>query len=285
MMLFQIQTKFRDEFRPQYGTIRPREFLMKDCYSFDIDKTSSLAAYNAMVSAYHKICQEIGLDYQVVEADSGSIGGNHSHEFHALSDTGMDTLLIHPESNYAINTEKFDPDHCPYAKDELIERQGIEIGHCFHLGTTYSKTLNACFTDRDGEEKHVSMGCYGIGVSRLIGAIIEQYHDDNGIRWPASVAPYDVVVLNLRTDDSHHSTISEDMYQKLRSAGLNVLLDDRNTSVGQKLNEADLIGIPWQCIIGPKSLENKKCEWKNRHTDVTKLMPFGQWPKELTSCA
>ena len=272
VMLYQIQMKFRDEFRPQYGAIRPREFLMKDCYSFDIDKAASLKSYEIMLDSYHNIFQQINVDYRCVSADPGAIGGDYSHEFHVLTETGMDELLFDTDNNYAVNIENYDPETCFVSEDKLIRKRGIEVGHCYHLGTTYSKTLNANVTLPDGSKTTVVMGCYGIGVSRLVGAIIEQFHDDKGIIWPESIAPYDLIIVNLKTNDDHCVSEAERLYKELTASNYNILLDDRDLSAGVKFTEADLIGIPWQCIIGPKNLKEGKIEWKNRATGKSELL-------------
>lgn len=276
LMLYQIQTKFRDEFRPQYGTIRPREFLMKDCYSFDIDKEHSIKSYEIMLEAYHRIFQRIGVEYACVAADPGAIGAEHSHEFHVLANTGLDELLFDPDSDYAVNIEKYNPETCPVSEDKLIRRRGIEVGHCYHLGTAYSSSLQAEIALADGKSQTVVMGCYGIGVSRLVGSIIEQFHDDKGIVWPESIAPYNAIILNLRVDDGSCSEESEKIYRQLSDAGLKVLLDDRDKSAGAKLKEADLIGITWQIIIGPKNLAEGKLELKERKTGIVKTLTTNQ---------
>ncbi len=264
LMLYQIQTKFRDEYRPQYGTIRPREFLMKDCYSFDVDKSASIRSYGIMLEAYHNILRRMGVKYCCVAADPGAIGGEYSHEFHVLADNGMDELLFDPESDYAVNIEKFVSSDCPVPEKKLIRKRGIEVGHCYHLGSSYSSALNAEITLADGTRSAVEMGCYGIGVSRLVGAVIEQCHDENGIVWPESISPYDFHIANLRADDSNCSLQSEHIYKLIRNLGHKALLDDRDVGAGAKLKDADLLGIPWQVIVSPRNLAEEKIELVQR---------------------
>lgn len=277
LMLYQIQTKFRDEFRPQYGALRPREFLMKDCYSFDVDKTHALKSYEIMIEAYHRILKRIGLDYACVVADSGSIGGGHSQEFHVLSDTGMDDLLFDPDSDYAVNVERYNSDTSPVSRDRLIQKKGIEVGHCFYLGTTYSETLKAQIMLSGGAYKNVEMGCYGIGVSRLVAAIIEQFHDDKGIVWPESISPYDISLVNLRVNNEKCSDYTEKLYMELIKSGFDVLLDDRpDVGAGQKLVETDLTGVPYQIVVGPKNMEQEHVEFVFRKTGERKRLKVGK---------
>jgi prolyl-tRNA synthetase len=263
--LYQIQTKFRDEIRPRFGLLRGREFVMKDAYSFDVSKEAALESYEQMRVAYNKIFTAFGLDYRMVAADSGDIGGDYSHEFHVLAKTGEDELIFDPEGDYAVNVEKYDSATAPKPRDQLDTKRGIEIGHIFYLGTTYSAPMEANI-QVDGKLQPVHMGCYGIGVSRLIGAAIEQNNDENGIIWPRAIAPYDVHLLNLRPNDAECTAAVEAEKASLESQGLEVLVDDTDDSVGAKFSKADLIGVPFQCAIGPKGVKAGMAEWKNRAT-------------------
>jgi prolyl-tRNA synthetase len=276
--LYQIQTKFRDEIRPRFGLMRGREFVMKDAYSFDVDKERSLEAYEKMFAAYVRIFNRLGLAWRSVVADTGSIGGNYSHEFHVLAETGEDDLLFDPESDYAVNVEKYDPAEAPKPREQLEQRKGIEVGHCFHLGTLYSEPMGATVTLDSGQDTPVVMGCYGIGVSRIVAAAIEQNHDDKGIIWPAAMAPFQVGLLNLRREDKPCREACDKIYAQLTAQGRDVLYDERDLSPGAKFAEMDLIGLPWQCIIGPKSVAKGLAEWKNRRTGEIQELELGQLP-------
>ncbi len=285
-MLYHIQWKFRDERRPRFGVMRGREFLMKDTYSFDIDEESGVKSYNAMFVAYLRTFARLGLKAIPMKADTGPIGGDLSHEFIVLAPTGesevffdkafegMDPLAVNPKegddlqpivdswtSHYAATDEMHDADNCP---NELMTGRGIEVGHIFFFGDKYSKALGAAVQSKDGKLVNAQMGSYGVGVSRLVGAIIEAYHDDDGIIWPESVAPYKVGLMNLRVGDEGCDTACEDFYARLESAGVEVLYDDRNEGAGTKFKNMDLIGLPWQVSIGPRGLKNGVVELKNR---------------------
>ncbi|MCM8814780.1 MAG: proline--tRNA ligase [Candidatus Omnitrophica bacterium] len=222
VMLYQIQTKFRDEIRPRFGIIRSREFLMKDCYSFDRTDQESEQSYFKMKEAYLKIFERCGLSVTIQTADSGVIGGKFSEEFVAAGDCAE-----------------------------------LEIGHIFKLGTDYSEKLNVVYVDNDGSEKPVVMGCYGIGVSRVVAAIIEGNYDEKGIIWPVSVAPFTAIILPLNMSDNNTVEIANKMHDELQSAKLDILLDDREESAGVKFADADLIGIPYRIILGRKIAEGK----------------------------
>lgn len=280
-MLYQIQTKFRDEVRPRFGLMRGREFLMKDCYSFDTNLENAKQSYENMQQAYKRIFSRLGLDWRMVDADSGEIGGNFSHEFHVLADTGEDTLIFDSEGDYAVNVEKHDAENCDVPKDRLKERKGIEVGHIFLLEDTYSKQMGCQVLDENGKQVNMQMGCYGIGVSRVVAAAIEQNHDDKGIIWPEQLAPYTVHILNLRAGDAECDKACADMYTGLQSKGFDVLYDDRNTGAGQKFADADLIGCPWQCALGPRGLKEGQAEWKNRRTGENLNLPIGDVPHDL----
>lgn len=283
VMLYQIQTKFRDEIRPRFGLMRGREFMMKDCYSFDVSRESALESYEKMRLAYHAIFKRLGLEYRQVLADTGAIGGNYSHEFHVLAETGEDDLLFDPTGDYAVNVEKYVEAEAPKPKDQLEQKKGIEVGHIFLLEDVYSKPMNATVVAQDGKPVPVVMGCYGIGVSRLVAAAIEQNFDENGIVWPDPIAPFKVGIIAMKMKNDDVKEAAEKLYADLQSQGVEVLLDDRDVSPGQKFNEMDLIGLPWQCVIGPKGLENGVMEWKNRKTGEKMELPFGELPQSFTA--
>jgi prolyl-tRNA synthetase len=262
---------------------------MKDAYSFDLDKEGARRSYNKMFVSYLRTYERMGLTAIPMAADTGPIGGDMSHEFLILADTGESEIACHKDllgkrwadrdidfegdlqpiveeftSHYAATDEKRDPEKEKALGADLVTARGIEVGHIFYFGTKYSAKLGAIVTDRDGKEVTVEMGSYGIGVSRLVGAIIEASHDDNGIVWPESVAPFHVGLVNLKAGDDKTTAACEDLYGKLRSAGVEVLYDDREERAGQKFAEMDLIGLPWQLIVGPRGLENGVVELKNR---------------------
>ena len=288
--LYHIQWKFRDEVRPRFGIMRGREFLMKDAYSFDSDAAGARAAYNRMFVSYLKTFARMGLTAIPMEADTGPIGGDMSHEFIILAETGESGVYFHKDwldadlvtqvnydedlqpvvdrftSLYARADEKHDPETCPVAADELMSLRGIEVGHIFYFGEKYSAAMGASVTAPDGTNKPVHMGSYGIGVSRLVGGIIEASHDDRGIIWPRAVAPFDVAVVNLKAGDETCDSCAEDLYAKLQAAGADPLYDDRDDRPGAKLAAIDLIGIPWQILVGPRGMANGVVEVKNRRT-------------------
>ena len=288
--LYHIQWKFRDEVRPRFGIMRGREFLMKDAYSFDSDAAGARAAYNRMFVSYLKTFARMGLTAIPMEADTGPIGGDMSHEFIILAETGESGVYFHKDwldadlvtqvnydedlqpvvdrftSLYARADEKHDPETCPVATDELISLRGIEVGHIFYFGEKYSAAMGASVTAPDGTNKPVHMGSYGIGVSRLVGGIIEASHDDRGIIWPRAVAPFDVAVVNLKAEDETCDSCADDLYAKLQTAGADPLYDDRDDRPGAKLAAIDLIGIPWQIVVGPRGMAKSVVEVKNRRT-------------------
>jgi len=280
--LYNIQWKFRDEIRPRFGVMRGREFLMKDNYSFDLDYEGARASYQAMLDAYVRTFARMGLTAIPVRADSGAIGGTLSHEFQILAETGesqiyydeaYETLsadevtLERLQTLYAAADEMHKPDDCPVPPEKLKTARGIEVGHVFYFGTKYSIPLGAYVMGPDGKQLPVEMGSYGIGVSRLVGALIEANHDDKGIIWPESVAPFKVGLLNLNIKDAATNAVADDIYQKLINQGVEVLYDDRDQGPGSKFADMDLIGLPWQIIIGPKGIAAGRVEVKNRRTD------------------
>lgn len=280
--LYQISWKFRDEIRPRFGLMRCREFLMKDAYSFDIDEKSALLAYEKMFIAYLKAFKRMGLKAIPVKADTGSMGGDYSHEFHILANTGESTIyyedgleeflassdvLMEDFSKYYANEkEKHDPEHCPISEDKLLTKKGIEVGHIFYLGDKYTKAMDMQIQDQTGQLIYPKMGCYGIGVSRLVAAIIEANHDDKGIVWPASISPFEAIILSLKPEDETCASTVSDLYDALCALGKEVLVDDTSDSIGVKFNRAELIGTPWIIAIGPKSLATGVAEVKQRAT-------------------
>lgn len=280
--LYQIQWKFRDEIRPRFGVMRAREFLMKDAYSFHMDKESALTTYKDMLVAYTKAYARMGLVAIPVKADTGSMGGDHSHEFHILAETGEsqifyeDSVLEYLTSKditlegfsqfYANEESKHDPASCPIPLDKINVKRGIEVGHIFYLGDKYSKSMGVSIQDKDGTFKHPDMGCYGVGISRLIAAIIEANHDDNGIIWPENVAPFQVGIINLKPEDEACNNMALDLYDALRAHDIEVLNDDTEDSAGNKFARMDLIGLPWTVVIGPRSAKEGMAELKHRKT-------------------
>ncbi len=281
--LYQIQWKFRDEVRPRFGVMRGREFLMKDNYSFDLDRDGAIRSYNNMFLAYLKTFKRMGLTAIPMRAETGPIGGDLSHEFQILAETGEsaayydaafedidflsdDLDIDHLMSLYAATDDQHDPAACPVPADRLRSGRGIEVGHIFFFGTTYSDKMSAKVMGPDGEEVAVQMGSYGIGVSRLVGALIEAFHDDAGIIWPEAVAPYDLALINLRPGDDACDRVVADLETKLGRAGRDVLVDDRDDRPGAKFAAMDLIGLPWQAVVGPRGLKNGVVELKNRAT-------------------
>lgn len=292
--LYHIQWKFRDEVRPRFGVMRSREFLMKDAYSFDLDQAGAVHSYNKMFVAYLRTFARMGLKAIPMRADTGPIGGNLSHEFIILASTGESEVFCHADylnfdipaadtafddipglqstvdkwtSLYAATSEMHDAsafDAVP--ADKKMSARGIEVGHIFYFGTKYSEPMGAKVMGPDGQERPVHMGSYGIGPSRLIAAIIEASHDENGIIWPEAVAPFDVAILNLKTGDSATDGACERLYRELSALGRDVLYDDRDERPGGKFATADLIGVPWQVVIGPKGLAEGKVELKRRAT-------------------
>lgn len=289
--LYNIQWKFRDEVRPRFGVMRGREFLMKDAYSFDIDEAGARHSYNRMFIAYLRTYRRMGLRAIPMQADTGPIGGDLSHEFIVLAPTGESEVFYHRNweqdrdltvdqddpaalqafvsgltADYAATDEKRDAAREAAGGDAIQQSRGIEVGHIFYFGTKYSKAMGMTVQGPDGNPIIPQMGSYGIGVSRLMGAIIEASHDDNGIIWPESVAPYRIGLINMRVDDAGCTAASDDLYAKLSAAGVEVLYDDRDERGGAKFATMDVIGLPWQVVIGPKGIANGVVELKNRAT-------------------
>lgn len=292
--LYHIQLKFRDEIRPRFGTMRSREFMMKDAYSFDIDKQSATQAYNRMFAAYLRTFSRMGLRAVPMKADTGPIGGDLSHEFIILADTGESEVFCHRDylefdipggetdfqdvdalqtifdkwtSLYAATSEMHDAGAFAQVDEGAqLSARGIEVGHIFYFGTKYSEPMGAKVMGPDGKEHLVHMGSYGIGPTRLVPAIIEASHDENGIIWPDGVAPFDICIINMKAGDAACDAACEKLYGELTAAGRDVIYDDRNERAGAKFATADLIGIPQQVVVGPRSVAAGEVEIKDRKT-------------------
>jgi prolyl-tRNA synthetase len=299
--LYHIQWKFRDEVRPRFGTMRSREFLMKDAYSFDLDKDAAVAAYERMFVAYLRTYARMGLTAIPMRADTGPIGGDLSHEWIILAETGESQVFCHADilekkipgkdvdfrgdlkpifndwtSLYAATEEMVD--HAEYEaavpEDKRVSARGIEVGHIFYFGTKYSAPMKANVTGPDGKDVTVHMGSYGIGLTRVVPAIIEASHDENGIVWPVSVAPFEAVLINLKKGDADTDAACEKLYEELNAAGLDMLYDDRDQPAGSKFATADLVGIPYQIILGPRGLKSGEVEIKHRKSGERETLPL-----------
>jgi prolyl-tRNA synthetase len=285
LVLYQIQTKFRDERRPRYGLLRGREFLMKDAYSFHMNWEGLDDTYAAMFQAYHRIFEQIGLRFRAVEADSGAMGGHgETHEFIALADIGEDTIVSCIKCSYAANLERAESvegagkygqvqegDRCLKCEGKLVFSRGIELGHVFQLGTKYTEALKVQLINEEGKQQHPIMGCYGIGISRVMSAIVEQNHDQQGIVWPASVSPFQVHLITVFVQDEKQMNLSLNLYRRLLDSDVEVLWDDRAERPGVKFNDADLIGIPIRLIIG-KNAEQGLIEYRERSVNESILI-------------
>ncbi|CAA6605589.1 Proline--tRNA ligase [Rhodospirillaceae bacterium LM-1] len=290
-ILYHIQWKFRDEVRPRFGVMRGREFLMKDSYSFDLDYAGAKRSYETMFVAYLRTFAKLGLKAIPMAADTGPIGGDLSHEFIILAETGESQVYCHKDlldidvlsepvdyagdvttmverftSLYAATDEKHDVKQADLLGDKLVSARGIEVGHIFYFGTKYSAALGAMVQGPGGENITIEMGSYGIGVSRLVGAIIEAHHDDAGIIWPDSVAPFRVGLVNLKMGDAECDRVCGELYGTMNGKGIEVLYDDRDERAGVKFADMDLIGLPWQLVAGPKGLKAGVVELKRRAT-------------------
>ncbi len=278
--LYQIQTKFRDEIRPRYGIMRGREFLMKDAYSFDLDKKSLEKSYEIMRETYKKILNKIGLDFKIVKADSGAIGGDKSEEFHVLAENGEDTIAISDSSEYAINTEllieknddvySLEGKPMPGDKGVISIKKGIEVGHIFQLGKVYAEDMSLSVLNNNGNASTLYMGCYGIGVSRMVAAAIEQNNDERGIIWPDEIAPYHINIIAIGYDKNKKiAEISDKLYERLQDMNYEVLLDDRKDGYGTKIKDSELIGIPLNIVIGKNYIETNEVEIRRRDGQVS----------------
>lgn len=306
--LYHIQWKFRDEVRPRFGVMRGREFLMKDNYSFDLDAEGARLSYRRMFLAYLRTFARMGIKAIPMRADTGPIGGDLSHEFIILAETGesqvfcdkkwleLDVLADNPDANgdlkdffakytsvYAATEEMHDAANCPVPAEELETARGIEVGHIFYFGTKYSAPMGAVVTGPDGQPVTLEMGSYGIGVSRVVAALIEASHDDAGIIWPDQVAPFKVALINLKADDEACRSTCDDLYAKLNAAGVEVIYDDRNERPGAKFADMDLIGIPWQLTVGPRGLKAGTVELKRRATGEKLELPLEEALAKVTA--
>jgi prolyl-tRNA synthetase len=307
-ILYHIQWKFRDEQRPRFGVMRGREFLMKDAYSFDIDEAAARISYNKMFVAYLRTFARMGLKAIPMAAETGPIGGDLSHEFIILAETGesgvfynKDVLnlpipgedvdydadlmpLIRPWTSLYAATEDVH-DHARFEREVPAEKRlharGIEVGQIFYFGTKYSEPMKAVVAGPDGVERPVHSGSYGVGVSRLVGGIIEAFHDDAGIKWPEAVAPFKIALLNLKQGGADTDAACERLYRELTAKGVDVLYDDLDQRPGAKFATADLIGIPWQILVGPKGLAEGKVEVKKRADGSRELMTEADASKRL----
>ena len=273
---YQIQTKFRDEIRPRFGVMRAREFLMKDAYSFHLDQPSLDLEYENMGATYNTIFTRLGLDFRKVRADSGEIGGSVSHEYHVLADSGEDEIGYCDEEDYAANVEMIEGNTAPNG-GKLSFTRGIEVGHIFQLGDKYSKSMNCTVLNDKGDSIYPLMGCYGIGISRIMASSIEQNHDESGIIWPEPLAPFQIIIvaLNKNTEDTT-LTKSRKIYHQLMESGYEVLLDDRNERAGVKFADADLLGIPKRLIVSERGLDNQTIELNFRDGKNKSDVPFEQ---------
>jgi prolyl-tRNA synthetase len=255
--------------------MRGREFLMKDSYSFNLDEGSLNETYNLMKETYKKILERLGLKFKIVKADSGAIGGDTSEEFHVLAENGEDTIAVSDASDFAINTELLLKDGddlkslegkpSPDGEGIIEIKKGIEVGHIFQLGKVYTDAMGADVLDQEGKATNLFMGCYGIGVSRLVAAAIEQNNDEKGIIWPEAMTPYEVNIVAIGFDkDEKIAKAATDLYNKLSSMKYEVMLDDRKDGYGTKMKDAELIGIPINIIIGKQYLQNSEIELKHR---------------------
>jgi prolyl-tRNA synthetase len=311
--LYHLQWKFRDEVRPRFGVMRSREFLMKDAYSFDLDQASAVHSYNKMFVAYLRTFARLGLKSIPMRADTGPIGGDLSHEFIILADTGESEVFCHRDyldfqvpaadtdfddvaglkatvakwtSLYAATSEMHDEQaYAAVPEAQRVSARGIEVGHIFYFGTKYSDPMSALVQGPDGKPVPVHMGSYGIGPSRVVAAIIEASHDEAGIRWPDAIAPFDVALMNLKQGDSAVDAACEQLYRTLTAKGIEVLYDDRDDRPGAKFATADLIGIPNQVMIGPRGLAEGKVELKLRATGERETMTPADLIARLTGAA
>ena len=298
MNLYQIQWKFRDEIRPRFGVMRGREFLMKDAYTFTMTKDEHIELYYHMYRTYFKIFNRMGLSVIPFSADTGMIGGDLSHEFQVIADTGeseifydaafedaikAETLDIElMKSLYSAADEKHDAASCGVPEGRLKSARGIEVGHIFYFDDKYSKPMGAVLPNKDNENVPVKMGAHGIGVSRLVGAIIEAFHDDDGIIWPDALAPFQAGVLNLRVGDETCDGMCDKAYDTLTGQGLDVLYDDTDDRAGAKFAAMDLIGLPWQIIVGPKHAADGNVELKNRRTGEREIVSLESALQKVT---
>ena len=279
--LFQIQNKFRNEIRASGGLLRQREFLMKDLYSFHSDKKDLINFYNKVKNSYFKVFKRCELKVHYVEASSGTIGGELSHEFMVVAESGEDRILICQKCGYGVNIEKLSEriKKCPKCRGRLEKKNSIEVGHIFYLGTKYSKAMSANFQDQDGKEKPILMGCYGIGLPRLMATIVEIHHDEKGMIWPKEVAPFQLHLIKIENSPKV-KLATEKLYNDLTKETIEVLYDDRlDKSAGEKFADCDLIGIPMRLVISERTLKQNCAELKRRSAKKTKLIKINEVKK------
>ena len=262
---YQIQTKFRDEIRPRYGVMRAREFLMKDAYSFHLDQKSLEDEYENMGNAYNNIFSNLGLNFRKVTANSGEIGGSMPHEYHVLADSGEDEIAYCDEEDFAANVEMIESKKAPDG-GKLSFARGIEVGHIFQLGDKYSKSMGLTVLNKEGKSVSPMMGCYGIGISRIVAASIEQNHDDKGIIWPGEIAPFEIIIIVLNDKSSDLTEKGQEIYNSIKAIGKEVVIDDRDERAGVKFAEADLIGIPQQIVLSKRGIDQGTIELVDRRT-------------------
>ena len=285
--MYQISTKFRDEIRPRFGIMRAREFIMKDAYSFHINEKCLDNWYQNYKDAYNNIFKRLQLDYTMVDADSGNIGGSKSNEFHVLAEAGEDDLLIDEKgigTNFEIAKAKYGSNDIEKIVNEnnLIHKKGIEVGHIFKLGDKYSKSMGLSIADADLNVNHLQMGCYGIGVSRIVAAAIEQNYDQKGIIWPKSISPFQIALVEI---DGHKNesvrSFSNEIYQAMKRNSVEIILDDRNAKLGNKLHDWELMGVPNIAIIGKKEAENNIVTFKKRSGSEKESLSIDQLISKL----
>jgi len=281
--LYQIQNKFRNEMRSTGGLLRVREFMMKDLYSFHADKKDLDSYFKKVRDAYHKIYKRCGLDVLTCQASGGTIGGDITFEFHVEAEVGEDTIFSCSKCSWAANKELVGATKkCPECGSEIKKISSIEVGHIFSLGTKYSESMGAYFIDKEGKKKPILMGCYGTGLGRLMAAIVEVHHDEKGIIWPESVAPFDVHLIDI-PNEKKAKTEAGKVYETLKKKGIEVLWDDRNdVSAGVKFADADLIGIPLRLVSSEELTKNGKIEYKRRNKRKVEKLTLGQVVKRLT---
>lgn len=286
--VYQIQTKFRDELRAKSGVLRGREFGMKDLYSFHANQADLEVFYGKVLEAYVRIFKRCGLDVKVVEASGGAFSEKFSHEFQVLTDAGEDMVLACSQCMFGQNTEVAtlkDGDVCPRCGGVLNARKGVEAGNIFDLGTKFSEPFHVEFTDENGERKTALMGCYGLGTTRLVGTIVEACHDARGMMWPKQVAPMQVHLIHLRSKDpvieQNIQEVSSGLYEDLKREGVEVVWDDREASPGEKLADADLMGIPLRILVSEKTMKEGAIEWKERSATESELIPISDVVEDI----
>jgi prolyl-tRNA synthetase len=282
--LYQIQTKFRDELRPRFGVVRSCEFIMKDAYSFDRDAAGLDLIYEKMRQAYEKIFARCGLDVISIKADSGVIGGDVSHEFMVLAESGEDVVYRCSACGAVQSPHDATPQVCAHCQKSAAPCHALEVGHIFKLGDKYSKALGVRFLDEAGQQQIVQMGCYGIGVSRLISAAVEQNNDADGIIWPVEIAPFHVVVVPVNVSEKEILDKALELGELFEKQGLEVLVDDRDERAGVKFKDADLLGIPVRVVVGSRWQKAKTLEVKDRRTKEVKDVTSEQVLEVVRQC-